>query len=210
MLNRKVMPICLALGMLFASCSKEKLDSPNQSDTPSKAGQEASKSTYTDEEKIAMAGNIKKITYVSGTIYDVDFYGGTATYNTEVTDFYTDSLIVLIIDDGTTKSTSTLDILNDKLDIQNDAVYNFSSLDNDSLHSGSSVLFRVTLGLISHHMETPRTTANFNNNGSSDVVPDNLVGANCFWCTEYETDHSIGAGLCTTIATPYFFWFEGD
>jgi hypothetical protein len=205
------MPIVLASGLLFTGCSKDEMESPNSSQPPSKTGQsDLSKSSYTNEEKIAMAGDVKNITHVIGTEYDVHLYGSSTGYDVTIDDFYTDSLIVLTIDDGTTKSKSTHDIINGKLDIENDAVYYFSSLKNDSLHSGSSALFRITLAVISHHIETPRQSASFVNNGSSDIFPEHFVGANCFWCTSYDEDHSIGAGLCITIATQYIFWMEYD
>ena len=103
----------------------------------------------------------------------------------------------------------THDIINGELGLENDPVYYFSSLKNDSLHSGSSALFRITLAVISLHMETPRQSASFVSNRTFVIFPDYFVGMNCFWCAEYQQDHSIGAGLLITLATPYVL-MEGN
>jgi hypothetical protein len=212
MICKKIMPaLLLTAGLIVGGCGKEEIETPVQSQPPAKTEQNhLSKSTYSDEQLLAMAGNVKQIDHISGNVYEVHFYGSTTVYEVDVRKFILNDIVELRIDDGTTTSISTIDVSNSEIDIQNDKVYKFASLNNDSIYAGSTALLKVTVGVGSHHTATPWKSASFVDNGSSDIFPENYVTANCFWCNDYETDHDIGAGLCITLNTPTFFWIEGN
>ncbi len=194
----------------LSSCSKEDINSTNQPQEADKIENlDAQKSTYFNVELVAMAGNVEQIKYISGNQYEVYLYGNSRVYTVDVDIFELSEVVRMRINDGSTTSVSIIDVANSEVNIQNDAIYSFASLDNGSLSVASSDLFKITLAVVAHHDEQPSTSAYFMDNGSSDIVPVNGGGAQgrCFWCTTYPIEElGLNTNLCAQFKVRTRLW----
>jgi len=187
--------------VILASCAKE-------AEAPSEMNSQTSqaKSSYSDYELFCMAGNVKSIANVPSG-YNVELYGSSTVYGVEILNFDGDSLIEVKIFYNSTNSTSTIDVDGAKLEIQNDKNYTFSTLDNSSLSSSSTALFRVTLAVMAHHDLNLNATKNFVDNGDRDEY--GPTGAKLFkkpFWRRWTTTNEFYPGVCIDYPHWEGFW----
>lgn len=187
--------------VIVASCAKE-------ADYPAELSSQVSqaKANYSDYELFCMAGNVKSITNVPSG-YDVELYGSSTVYGVDILNFDGDSLIEVKIFYNSTNSTSKIDVDGAKLDIQNDKTYTFSTLDNSSLSSSSTELFKVTLAVIAHHDIHPDTTKTFVDNGERDEY--GSTGAKLFkkpFWRRWTVTNEFYPGVCIDYPHWEGFW----
>jgi len=178
--------------VILASCAKE-TDSPSELNSQTSQ----SKSAYSDYELFCMAGDIKSITYTS-LGYDVDLYRSSAVYGVEILNFVGDSLVEVKITYGTTTSVPKIIVDDATLDIQNDKIYTFATLDKSTLSSTSTELFRVTVAVMAHHDLNPNATKNFVDNGNMDEYgPNGAKGLfkKPFW-RKWTVTNEYFPGIC--------------
>lgn len=192
----------ITVAFLSSGCMKNEADPMNSKDHDFSQLQ---KSTYSDIELLGMAANIDEIQYSNG-LYEVSFYGSTSSFTVNVGTFQADSIIQIEISDGTHTFEALIDFDSETLDIENDRVYSFRDLNDGRITSSSSLLLRVVTGVVAQHIENPKSSISFIDNGSADYFPDEEVPSyGCCICSSTVTNEFF-PGLCIDYTTTTIFW----
>lgn len=177
------------VGIGFMACKKESMSpmdnakSVNNVTTAQKQkgelAQSNEKSTGNDGlDSMAQAANIARIKYESGDEFTVDSYDDNNVYTIHMQEFYLDSIVKFVIDDGSQNYGVEIDWSTKSIDIDGVGVFSFSNYyGSNGLTRTSGMLKNITAVFTPYFALFGKVTNTWNHNGNGDT----FHPAGIFW-----------------------------